>query len=84
MFSRVSMMQISGGEISNKSKCAKKVQFQNVGKHCKSDIRSVQKSETIIWTTFIIVSMVRITGIEISRKQKFAKQTAIAKFRKTL
>ena len=74
MFSRVSMMQISGGEISNKSKCAKKVQFQNVGKHCKSDIRSVQKSETIIWTMFIIVSMVRIAGIEISRNPKCAKK----------
>ena len=48
LFSRVTMMHITGGEISNKSKRAKKMQFQNVGKHCKSDIRSVQKSETII------------------------------------
>ena len=48
MFSRVTMMDITGGEISNKSKCAKKMQFQNVGKHCKCDIRCVQRSETII------------------------------------
>ena len=48
MFARVSMRHITRGEISNKSKCAKKIQFQNVGNHCKSAIRRVQQSEMII------------------------------------
>ena len=48
MFARVSMMHITGGDISNKSKGAQKMQFQNGGKHYKFAIRSVQQSEMII------------------------------------
>ena len=38
----VSMMRITGVEISKKSKCAKKLQFRKVGKHYKSYIHYVR------------------------------------------
>ena len=42
MFAIVCMVRITGVEISKKSKCANKLQFRKVWKHCKSDIHCVR------------------------------------------
>ena len=80
----VSMMRITGVEISKKSKCPKQTVISKSFERFKSDIHSVRNVEMMIQTIFAIASMMRITGVEISKKAKCAKQTAFSKSLKTL
>ena len=75
MFGIVSMMRLTGVEISKKSKCAKQTANRKVLKHCKSYIhflRHVGNDDL----NYVLHSMMRLTGVEISKKSKCAKQTA--------
>ena len=74
MFGIVSMMRITGVEIS------KNVQNKQQIKEFENTVNLIYTlcvmSEMMISTMFAIVSMMRITGVEISKQSKCAKQTA--------
>ena len=80
MLAIVSMMRITGVEISKKPKCPKQTANPKSFKKNVNLIYTVcAKSEMMISTLLAIMSMMRITIGEISKKSKCAKQTAILK-----
>ena len=83
MFAIVSMMRISGVDISKKSKCAKQTGNSKILKNCKSYIHFVRHvgNDDL---NYVCHSMMRIHREEISKKSKCAKQTANSKSLKTL
>ena len=85
MFAIVSMVRITGVEISNKPKCTKQKVISKSLKTLKIPLKTVCAIlEMMIYTMFAIVTMVRIARVEISNKPKCTKQTAISKSWKTL
>ena len=74
MFRIVSMMRITGVEISRNVQNKQQIkEFENTGNLIYS---LCAMSEMMIQTMCAIVSLMRITGVEISKKSKCAKQTA--------
>ena len=76
MFAIVSMMRITGVEISKKSKCSKQTADRKVLDTVNLIYTLCDISEMMIQTMFAIVHMMRITGEEISKKSKCTKQRA--------
>ena len=80
----VSMMRITGVEISKIQNVQNKLQFRIVSNALNLIYTVYAMLEMMIQSMFAIVSMMRITGVEISKKAKCAKQTAFSKSLKTL
>ena len=81
----VSMMRITGVELSKRSKCAKQTAISKSFKITVFLIYTVcAMSEMMIYPLFAMVSMMRITEVEISKKSKYAEHTAVSKSLKSL
>ena len=84
MFAMVSMMRITGVEISKSQNVRNKLQFRKVSNALNMIYTVCAMLEMMIQTMFAMVSMMRITGVEISKKAKCVKQAAFSKSLKTL